>query len=156
MKHAAPGGYVEFQDWGAEVLHTSGIVPEESYIRRYFKLMFEAVQKSGRQYLVSRTIKERMFRLGFEDIQERVYILPFGNWPKDKHMKELGRIGQFSLIESLSVYSAELFSMYQGMKQEEIQSLCDEAMSEIKSTKGYYTNIISVYGRKPLDIMDCT
>lgn len=82
-----------------------------------------------------------MLRLGFEDVQENVYILPFGPWPKNKHMKELGRIGQVAITESMEIYSAELLSKYHGMELGEIKELCEGVQHDFKKTKGYYTAV---------------
>lgn len=82
-----------------------------------------------------------MLRLGFEDVHEHVYILPFGPWPKNKHMKELGRIGQVAITESMEIYSAELLSKYHGMELSDIKELCEKVQQDIKKTKGYYTGM---------------
>ena len=86
-------------------------------------------------------MKERMIRLGFEDVQESVFILPFGRWPKDKHMKELGRIGLVALWEGLEAYGLELLTRYHNMEAAEIREFCAETLQDVKKSKGHYCDV---------------
>lgn len=100
-----------------------------------------AGEMAGRPLTISRTMKERLSRLGFDDVQESVFIVPFGPWPKDKQMKELGRIGQVAVAESVETYSLELLSKYHNMDMDGIKKFCDEVTNEVKSVKGYYMDV---------------
>lgn len=118
------------------MLGTNNVVSDEFCV-----LCNSAGEIAGRPLVIGRTMKERMIRLGFEEVQESVFVWPFGPWPKDRHMKELGRIGQVAVSESAEAYSLELLSKHHKMDVETILQLCEDVKQEVKTTKGYYTDL---------------
>lgn len=66
-------------DMLAEVLTWSGCV-----------LFTEALEKVGRKADCATYYKQQMIDAGFVDVIEKKYIWPSNQWPKDKHLKEIG------------------------------------------------------------------
>ncbi|KAF8463076.1 S-adenosyl-L-methionine-dependent methyltransferase [Kalaharituber pfeilii] len=149
MEYLKPGGYVEFQDYGCEAFHTNGI-PENSKFDEYMRRCASAAEKAGRSLLVAQTMKKRMLRLGFDDVQESIHLWPVGPWPKDRKLKEAGRIGQFAMVQSMETFCLDLWTRYEGWHPEQIRQFCAEVIHEMKTVKGYYCEAFVIYGRKPL------
>lgn len=60
-------------------------------------LVEEGFQKFGRRLDCARSYKEQMIAAGFENVVQTNYIWPANTWPKDKKLKEIGRIESWCL-----------------------------------------------------------
>ena len=108
-------------------------------IGTYFHHVMGAAGRAGRPLIVARGIKDRLKKAGFVDVVERTAIWPLGPWPKDKHLKELGKWGLMGACDSLFPFGVHLLTK-EGWSIEEIRDLCD------KTAKGFYKNKYYTYG----------
>ena len=150
-RKTAPGGYVEFQDYGCEVFTSDGTMllgecPEHP-IGTYFHHVMGAAERAGRPLIIARGIKDRLIGAGFVDVVERTAIWPLGPWPKDKHLKELGKWGRMGTLESLNPFATQLLSR-EGWSMDQIKDLCDSVRKAYDKGK-YYCHGWFIYGRKP-------
>lgn len=147
----APGGYVEFQDYGCEVFTSDGTMllgecPDHP-IGTYFHHVMGAAGRAGRPLIIARGIKHRLEKAGFVDVVERTAIWPLGPWPKDKHLKELGKYGKMGTIESLYPFATQLLTR-EGWTMDKVTELCESVVKAHDKGK-YYCHGWFVYGRKP-------
>ena len=150
-RKTAPGGYVEFQDYGCEVFTSDGTMllgecPEHP-IGTYFHYVMGAAERAGRPLIVARGIKAKLIKAGFVDVVERTAIWPLGPWPKDKHLKELGKWGRMGTLESLIPFATQLLTR-EGWTMEKVKDLC-RSVREAHDKGKYYCHGWFVYGRKP-------
>lgn len=92
--HLKPHGYLEIAEFPIEAWSNDGSMTEEnSHYLQYLKNLRLAGEKSGKlmDYGVITKFKQWMEEVGFEDVVEKVYVVPAGPWPKDPKLKELGR-----------------------------------------------------------------
>jgi len=150
-RKTAPGGYVEFQDYGCEVFTSDGTMllgecPDHP-IGTYFHHVMGAAGRAGRPLVVARGIKDRLVRAGFVDVVEKTAIWPLGPWPRDKHLKELGKWGRMGTMESLYPFATQLLTR-EGWTMKDVRDLC-ESVKEAHDRGKYYCHGWFVYGRKP-------
>ena len=147
----APGGYLEFQDYGCEVFLSDGtklegINPEHPASTYIFHIT-SAAERAGRPLPIGRTIAEQMEKAGFVDIQQKTVTWPWGSWPKERELKEIGKWGMLGMIESAYPFALHLLTR-EGWTKEEVKELVDTTLSSIRKCN-YYCQGWFVYGRKP-------
>ncbi|KAK2807265.1 hypothetical protein FQN50_005553 [Emmonsiellopsis sp. PD_5] len=77
------------------------------------------------------------------------YQLPFGPWPKDRKLKELGRYHQLQLFQALGAYSLGPLTRAMGWSPAEIEVLLSGVRKDLKDTSLHcYTKVHFVYGQK--------
>ncbi|KAL1972072.1 hypothetical protein VTN31DRAFT_7291 [Thermomyces dupontii] len=84
-----PGGWVEFQDWDGYPISEDGSLNGTAF-ERYYNEVYGAFEEAG--YDVRPGVRlEQWFRdAGFVNIHVEKFIVPYGVWPKDPHLKSLG------------------------------------------------------------------
>lgn len=150
-RKTAPGGYLEYQDYGCEMYLLDGTLlqgeSEEHPISTYIHHVATAAEKHGRPLTVAPTIKARMERAGFVDCVARRAIWPVGPWPKDKQLKEIGKWGLLGALDSLLPFAIHLLTR-EGWLVKDIEELCDK-VAKSYAKNYYYTYGWFIYGRKP-------
>ena len=150
-RKTAPGGYIEFQDYGCEVFKSDGTrlvgVNDKHPISSYIYYITSAAETAGRPLTVARGIAERMEKQGFVDVQEKTAIWPMGTWPKQKTLKEIGRWGKLGTTEAAYPFALHLLTR-QGWTPEQVKEMVDATIIDMHTGKYYYHGWF-VYGRKP-------
>ena len=68
--------------------------------------MDEASMRVGRPLRIANKLKRWYKEAGFVDVHEEVFKLPCNPWPKDPHLKDLGRVGQRLVTLSIRASAA--------------------------------------------------
>lgn len=139
----APGGYIEYQDYGCEGFLHDG-TPLNSFsedkmpaVGRWFQLTQNAAKKSGRPLLISQEMDNMFKEAGFVNIKIEKRIWPLSAWPKDPKLKEIGRWGLLGAEESVFPFAVMLLTK-EGWSEEDVKKMCDEAIWELKKGKKKY------------------
>jgi hypothetical protein len=98
-----PGGYFEVQDLDPETYCDDGSYTEDHAAMKWGKLFKEALAKMNRPLPELTEYKTFMQNAGFVDIHEQFFKRPSNDWPKDKKMKEIGRVCQGESLRGQSV-----------------------------------------------------
>lgn len=80
-----------------------------------------AAKEAGRPVRMAHKLKKWYEEAGFVDVQEKVIKLPMNPWPKDKKLKELGRMSEKNILAGLSAFSLAHFSRVFGWSKTEIE-----------------------------------
>ena len=150
-RKTAPGGYLEFQDYGCELFMSDGtrldgLIPEQPATSYLFHVT-SAAERAGRPLIVARGIAERMEKAGFADVQQQKITWPIGTWPKRGELKGFGKWGKIALMESAYPFALHLLTR-EGWSHEKIKEMVDTTL--VAMNKGsYYIQVWFVYGRKP-------
>jgi Methyltransferase domain len=88
-RHLKPGGWCEFKDWDFTLHSGDNSLPADSQILRYHQLLYQALEKIGRDWKPGASLKKWVEEAGFENVEEQVLIVPIGPWPKDKYYVSL-------------------------------------------------------------------
>ncbi|KAM5386936.1 hypothetical protein ACJZ2D_000229 [Fusarium nematophilum] len=87
---------------------------------------------------------------GFVDIQEAVYKVPFGSWPKDPRLSEIGQFAKMSLESDLVGYSQMIWHQILKWPADEYEVFLMQVRKDLKNKKLHpYFKVRHVWGRKP-------
>jgi hypothetical protein len=81
----------------------------------------EAAMRADRPMRIANKMKRWYEQAGFVDVQERVFKLPVNPWPRDKHLKTLGRMQEDNWLAGLAGISMALFSRVFSWSKTEIE-----------------------------------
>ena len=83
-------------------------------------------------------MREQIERMGFVDVQEKVYKLPIGPWAKDPVLKEAGRLNWQmwrSGMEGWAMYLLTKFGSPEPWSKKEVQVYVAKARSEVQNPR---------------------
>ncbi|GMF78228.1 unnamed protein product [Aspergillus oryzae] len=103
----------------------------------------EAGDQFGKTLRIVDESKQRMIDAGFVNVSEHRYKLPIGPWPKDPHLKTLGRFFRIVMEESLEMWAMMLWTKILGV----IFARMRDALNN--PSIHAYLEILVVYGQKP-------
>lgn len=77
---------------------------------------------------------------------------PTNVWPKDPHLKELGRYESVQVQQAIDSYATGLFTRVLGWSWEETEVLKAKAKNELRDPSIHlYLPAYIIWGRKPTD-----
>ena len=88
---------------------------------------------------------------GFENVEERVWKVPIGAWPRDPKMKTVGVYNRSILIDALQAVS--MAPLTRGLKwtREEVELFLIEVRRSLMNASIHsYLTFHAVYGQKPV------
>ncbi|KAE8391556.1 S-adenosyl-L-methionine-dependent methyltransferase [Aspergillus alliaceus] len=117
--HLKPGGYLECAEFAIDAYSDDGSFKQDSPYREYIDNINKAGEITGRPMNVAPLLQTWMNNAGFEDVTERVYVLPYGPWPKDPKLKEIGRWQYVQAPEGVEAYGLRLYTQVLGWPESE-------------------------------------
>jgi hypothetical protein len=69
-----------------------------------------ASEKLGRPAILAATLKEVFERVGFVDVQQRIFKMPINGWARDSRLREIGYLWGANVLEGLAGFSYQLFN----------------------------------------------
>ncbi|KAL9050345.1 MAG: hypothetical protein Q9162_006696 [Coniocarpon cinnabarinum] len=91
FSHLKPGvGYIEQIEVDLEPRCDDGTMPEAP-LKQWYEYLKDATSRVGRPIAYNHDTREMLERAGFVEIQESVFRAPFNTWPRDTHLKAIGR-----------------------------------------------------------------
>lgn len=149
--HLAPGGFIEFQDYGLPLKSADGTL-EGTHVDRWGHLLCEAARALGRPMGTdaSANYKQWLEEFGFVDIEERLFMWPINAWPKDPYMKELGRWNQVNILDGLEGFCLALLTRGLGWRKEEVDVFVAKVSNDLRDRRIHaYFPMPVIWGRKP-------
>ncbi|KAK0612190.1 S-adenosyl-L-methionine-dependent methyltransferase [Immersiella caudata] len=145
-----PGGYVEMQEPDCDVFSDNAEIPASNPLKAWFCDLRAAAAMAGRPIDAVPNLKQLFIEAGFVDVQEKVYKIPVGDWPRGRRLKKMGRLWRQNIADGLPGFSYALWDkwLYRTREQIEVQLVeVRQALMEKKSRA--YERFYVVYGRKP-------
>ena len=134
FEHTTPGGYAEFVDF--DLLWRS---PDDSYrgtaMEKANQTFMETCRKGGKEPCPGRYLKKWLQDAGFEDVTEKVMVIPAGTWPADKHLKEVGAWNYLQVMEGLEGFLYAVFIRALGWSKRDVDELCEKVRQDMKNPK---------------------
>ena len=100
-EYTTPGGWVEFQDFDAGYRSDDGSLKPDNIILKWASMLTDAAEKAGRTASPGSHLEGWAREAGFENVNHKIYKLPIGPWPKDKHLVRYSN----ALIANISLTS---------------------------------------------------
>ncbi|OQD91154.1 hypothetical protein PENANT_c001G07753 [Penicillium antarcticum] len=114
FEHVKPGGYFESHESAVWARSDDGSIKPDSALMEWQQAVNLAGDLSGRDLNIYHKLKDWMIEAGFEDVSLSVYTLPFSPWPRDPHLKALGKYQAVQLQQAIDSYSLRLYTQVLG------------------------------------------
>ena len=121
-------------------------------LAKWLDLLIEALAVLGLDMNRARKHAELMRNAGFINVEERIFKVPIGSWPKNQSMKLIGLYMRTVIYDGLQGIS--LGPLTRGLKwqSEEVEVLlAGVRKSLMDSSQHTYFTTNMIYGQKPLD-----
>ncbi|KAK7429470.1 hypothetical protein QQZ08_004062 [Neonectria magnoliae] len=148
-----PGGWFQHMEPGLALrCDNPDINMNENHVfKQWSQLFYDAGERLSRTfYITDKKMEEWARQAGFTDVVPKTFKLPYGGWPKDKKLKELGRYVNYYMDMSLGGFATYPMSELLGWSFEEITILVAQMRAAIHDQKSLPNGDMYVtYGRKP-------
>lgn len=133
-----PGGWIEQLEFDISVQSDDGSLPDDSALAGWGALGFSCAERAGRSLRTQETMREKIEAAGFINVHERLYKCPIGTWPKNKVLKEAGRLNTLhwsSGIEGWGMFLLTNFGPPQPWTADEVRILAAKMKHEMQDPK---------------------
>ncbi|KND89643.1 hypothetical protein TOPH_05690 [Tolypocladium ophioglossoides CBS 100239] len=145
-----PGGWFESQEVDSTIGCDDGTLDPEGPMATWFRDFTAAGESCDRSIVVGATLKDVYERVGFVDVQERIFKIPTNGWAKNETLKELGRMWERNLLQGLSGFSFSMFNRVFGWTPEQTEVALVNVRRELSDMRIHaYMPVYVVWGRKP-------
>ncbi|KAL1983236.1 hypothetical protein VTN96DRAFT_334 [Rasamsonia emersonii] len=145
-----PGGWVEFQDTTNRLYSEDGTLKADNNLLKLMTGLIDACAKIGISGDFTPQIKGEVEKAGFVNVEEKIFKVPVGTWPKDKRLKEIGAFTALQFIEGVEGLTAALFSEILGWSKGEIVVFNAKVKEDCKRRDVHCMHEIRVViGQKP-------
>ncbi|KAI5458194.1 methyltransferase domain-containing protein [Mariannaea sp. PMI_226] len=145
-----PGGWFESQEIDCQLCSDDNTMDPSSALATWYDDLVAASEKFGRPAILGATLKEIYEKVGFVDVQQRIYKMPIGGWPKDTKLKQIGFMWGMNMLEGLAGFSMQLLNKSFDRTRDEIEVSLVNVRRDISNPRIHtYQPTFVVWGRKP-------
>ncbi|KAJ5736383.1 uncharacterized protein N7483_001508 [Penicillium malachiteum] len=149
--HLKPGAYFEIQESALWAWSDDGSMEPNSPLLQYLSALEVASHKIGRDLNVYYKLRDWLVGAGFEDVQQFMYFLPYAPWPRDPHLKELGKFQLAMAQIAVESYGLRLQTGVLGWGEQPSKIFNATVTKQMRDKNNHsYCKEVVVYGRKPL------
>lgn len=167
--HLKPGGWVEFQEYETKFTSDDGTHEKMPVMLEWAEKLDEASKRFGKRMNIAPELGRKIEEAGFVNVTDNCYKAstpwtnwwnlfltrpqtPVGSWPKNSHLKEIGRMTRITVVESIEPYTLALFTRVLGYTYEETQEYMSKVRAEFLETRTHtYGRVHYVYAQRPMD-----
>ncbi|KAL5114953.1 hypothetical protein ACEQ8H_007125 [Pleosporales sp. CAS-2024a] len=149
--HLKPGGWIQLASTIPGALTDDDSIPPNSGYVESGRLYFEIAEKMGAPLDSPRKWAEQMRAVGLTNVQDVVYKLPMGPWPRSKRLRTVGRLEQTMILDGgFEAYMLRGYTQVLGRRAEDLQIILALAKREIRDPSVHtYVQFHVTYGQKP-------
>lgn len=133
-----PGGWIEQMELDVRVYSDDGTLQEGGTLATWGDNFIGCSERAGRSLLTQETMHAAMEKAGFVDIQEKLYKIPLGPWPKDKVLKEAGQLQYAHWVTALEGWAMWLLTKFGAptpWTQDEVQVYLSKVRAELRNPR---------------------
>ncbi|KAL1975821.1 hypothetical protein VTN31DRAFT_4213 [Thermomyces dupontii] len=146
-----PGGWVEFQDYDGYPTSEDGSF-NGTGLQRYYDEVLSAFEKAGYETRPGPKLEQWFKDAGFVNIHVEKFVIPYGVWPKDKHLKKLGTWAQAGAEAGYEAGALAALTRYKQWTREEVLLLASQARADGRKRDIHsFFKFYVVYGQRPED-----
>jgi ubiquinone/menaquinone biosynthesis C-methylase UbiE len=150
FKHIKPNGFIEHLEFD---VRTNADPDSDNHADQTYHKFSSCIlglgEQTGRTFRTHELMAGWMRDAGFVDVTEHKFIWPIGPWPKDPHLKELGRWGERNWADGMEGWVMALFTRVLGWSYTDVKTFVEEMKSVIKDRNNHFFHEVRVvYGRK--------
>ncbi|CAI7624433.1 unnamed protein product [Penicillium manginii] len=87
-----PGAWIEQMEFDVRVRSDDMTLKEEHQLSKWGNIFIRCAERAGRSLNIHETMRNSIEKAGFVEIHEKKSRVPLGAWPRDKLLKETGRL----------------------------------------------------------------
>lgn len=132
FKVLQPGGWMESQEFSYKHYSDDHSLPPGTNIARWEALWTEGIRKLGLQgHCDPDLVMSQMRDAGFINVTRINFKMPIGAWPKDRTLRQAGKLGWLNLYEGFYGLSVKVYTQLLGWTVEELQVLLAMCREEL-------------------------
>ncbi|KAK0655836.1 S-adenosyl-L-methionine-dependent methyltransferase [Cercophora newfieldiana] len=152
LEHLRPGGWFELHEVHHCPISDNGTMPPNHPVAQYWALISEGLTRLGVQFqaVADGRMKTMMEECGYINVQEQVFQIPIGTWPKNKVLKMVGIFWRTILLDGIQAIALGPLTRGCGWSREQVELFL------IQVRRGYLDNscvaympLHIIYGQKP-------
>ncbi|KAL2016043.1 hypothetical protein VTK56DRAFT_4333 [Thermocarpiscus australiensis] len=150
LQNLKPGGWVEVQDIIPRASSDDGTVPPDYPINRFYSVVGDVLRdRYGFNLWILERLPALLERLGYVNVQRRVYHMPLGEWARDVQLRLLGAYCREVVMDFLCAMAARPL-VEAGFERSEIEELVSAARGVVGNRRIHaYMPIHFVWAQKP-------
>jgi len=126
-----PGGYLELAEVQVPYDCDDGTALETHAHMRWIRILMEAGERIGRPFVEPKLLKEKLEKIGFEDVRVRKDMWPVNPWAEGRRWKVIGMVMLESFNTGLESFSYVLCMKGLGWTKEEVDRLLVEVRKDL-------------------------
>lgn len=153
LRNLTPGAWAEFVDWDVTWVSPDDSIPRDGAIWKLNREFLRIIGETGGADPNPGLSLQGWFKdAGFANVRCAKYPVPFGTWPADRRMKEIGAWNLLQLQEGLEGMIYFVFTRLLNLSKEQVDVLAAKFRQEVKSPKIHpMCHLYVCYGQKPTD-----
>ncbi|KAK4545288.1 hypothetical protein LTR36_003468 [Oleoguttula mirabilis] len=159
VRHLAPGGFVEHQEFSLcrqytldlndQPMPMSDTLSDLPPLLRWGRLMEQAAEKRGRVLQLGPKLASFQHSAGLQDVTEKVYRITTGTWPHDPQQRMLGARNMLSALQGMEGFTTVMFTTALGWSLEDTRAFVEEVKRDLRDDgMRKVMDLHVVYGRK--------
>lgn len=151
-RNLKPGGWVEIQDILPKASSDDGTVPPNYPLNKFYSTLGDILQEQYQFDLwIVQQLPELLQRLGYVNVQKKVFHMPVGEWARDKHLRLLGGYFREVLRDFVGAMAARPL-VEAGFEKDEIEEQVNNITSTMSNRRFHaYMPIHFVWAQKPAE-----
>lgn len=147
-----PGGWIELQELEFVALCDDNTLKDDYPAGKFLNLVKDGLACFGVDLLAMRRNAQLLREAGFINVEEKVFKIPLGTWPKNRTMKMIGLYMRSVIYDGLQGIALGPFTRGLKWTPNEVELfLVDVRKSLMDGSTHSYIPFHVVYGQKPLD-----
>ncbi|KAH8912639.1 S-adenosyl-L-methionine-dependent methyltransferase [Coniochaeta sp. PMI_546] len=111
FRNLKAGGWIEFCEFLPVIGCDDGTVRPDNPLLRFYDIMRQAfLRQYGMDLTYIEKVPSKLEQTGFINIQRKIYHLPIGDWPREKHLRTIGVYMREIIDEMLAAMAAKPFT----------------------------------------------
>ncbi|KAG9200048.1 hypothetical protein G6514_007644 [Epicoccum nigrum] len=152
----APGGWLEHLEFSVETSAPTHSNSRADQILTAFSqsVLRAGAERTGMRFDVVDTMHATLAApaLRFKDVRTQSFVWPIGPWPRDPHLKALGRWGERNWCDGIEGWVMALYTRLLGWSYDEVKAFVRDFQAVIRDRSGrYWQEVRVVYARKPFE-----
>jgi SAM-dependent methyltransferase len=150
LNNLKPGGWMEMQEHECWLNSDDDTITRAPWCQEWIRDVDRASTAVGKTLNVAHLQRQWMIDAGFINVTEDVRKVPIGHWPKDKKLKEIGRVQRVQMIQAIPTFTIAFYTRVLGYSMEKTQLLIEGVKREFMDTSLHlYLKWHFVVGQKP-------
>lgn len=150
-----PGGWIEQIEPDLEFRSDDNTLPSSSLLAGLHTLFYRLSKRIDRPLNTYYTMADSITKAGFVDLEELIYKLPVGTWPRQSLMREAGKLNEMQILKGFDGYVTHLLTKYgdpEPWSLEDAKKYVDSITEEAKIRHWHkYYQSRRVWAMKPLE-----